>query len=958
MSPVYRRVSPSEWGYLAAARVFPPLAVQLWIEADSVPAISALEGALARAAEANRGARIVRRGRWWHDSGLAPRVHEIPAGEFNPAHAVLHREFPSADAPALEVWNLGGRGLLFRGSHALMDARGLLFFAEETFRALRGEAPLGSTRVVSDRDYLRGFAHPKRRGFPGRSSASPLASPLSAAGAAGFVWAQRSLGGETPALNARLQGAIAQLALRRAPDRAVRFMIPVDLRQQDAALRTTTNLSNALLPEFAQLEHWSQAYERTLKALSDHDERAIEPFDVMVPWIPLPLLARLQENIHTRCVASDRYLFSAVVSHVGRISLARLSCPGFAPHRARFMSFDAPASALTLVISQHDHGAEICASAPGATAGGALESALDEICAAVADAPPARRASPTGPPTVAALFAEQVLRTPQNRAVSDATTVLTYAELDARAQGWAARLRDAGVAPGDRVAIHSVRSIETVAALLGVLRAGASFVPVDVDWPADRVAFVLRDCAARCVIADSQLRMNEPRRSLASEAPPSGIAYVMYTSGSTGQPKGVVIAHSSLSNYLQWARAAYCDSAQPPVFPLFTSLAFDLTLTALLVPLVSGGEVRVFAEREPLLAARAIVADRTLTAIKLTPSHLRLLCEVGFGESRLRTFIVGGETLRTELAASTARQNKDAAIFNEYGPTEATVGCIVHRFDASRDLDASVPIGQPIANTQIFLLDERGLPVAPGSIGEICIAGACLALGYLSPSAEDRRFAGHEGAPIYRSGDFGSIGADGAFRYHGRGDEQVKVLGHRVELAEVERAVEASGLVESVAVAVDRSTGNEQLVAFVVWRGAPDVASLRAGLASSLPAYMIPSRVAGIESLPLTINGKVDRHALPAPLPGGLADEIRNVLADLLGVAPRELSVDRPIHEQGCDSLQMAIFLSRVSERCLSKEAAGRLFGNLGDFLRAPTIHYLAQLGGCHKEERPRVLPA
>jgi amino acid adenylation domain-containing protein len=317
---------------------------------------------------------------------------------------------------------------------------------------------------------------------------------------------------------------------------------------------------------------------------------------------------------------------------------------------------------------------------------------------------------------------------------------------------------------------------------------------------------------------------------------PDNAAYIIYTSGSTGRPKGVVISHAALSNYLDWARRRYVRPDEPAVFPLFTSVAFDLTQTALWLPLISGGELRVIGERDALLAARAIAADRGITAVKLTPSHLRLLCEVGLEASALRTFIVGGEALTTSLANLALKQCPAATIFNEYGPTEATVGCIVHEFDPATDLGPQVPIGQSIAHARIHLLDADG---READRGEIVISGRCLATGYLTPSAADTCFVTVAGNRAYRSGDFGSRVGD-ALHYHGRTDDQVKIRGHRIELGDVEAAIATH---DSVAAAAVIAEGGTRLVGFVVWRGQSQPDALRDSLARMLPEYMVPARI-------------------------------------------------------------------------------------------------------------------
>ena len=461
------------------------------------------------------------------------------------------------------------------------------------------------------------------------------------------------------------------------------------------------------------------------------------------------------------------------------------------------------------------------------------------------------------------LFEEQAILHGDETAVISPDRTLTYKELLEEAGRLAAGLKAKGLGTGDIVSVELPRDPRAVCAVLGVLKTGAAYLPVDTALPEARKAFMLRDSGAK-------LRVTEDRyQSLLADSPlnntanvlPNDICYVIYTSGSTGTPKGVCVSHGNLNNYLCSVRSVYGRQCMP----LFTSLAVDLTVTSLFLPLITGGTVTCydgdFASVLPRLAS-----DGGITALKATPTHIKLLLsEEHNGNSNLRTLILGGEALYGDTVnACFARFGNKIEIHNEYGPTEATVGCMDYVCTAA-DGPGPVPIGRPTANTRIYLLDPYMQPVPPGVTGEICIAGDSVAPGYLRrPDLTAQAFVPDpfgEGM-LYRTGDLAYRIGDGDLVYVGRGDAQIKLHGQRVEPGEIEAALTALDGVESAAVLLQTdASGKETLRAFYTGKKtSADV--LRSALAGQLPPYMLPHSFRHMEALPLTSGGKTDRKAL------------------------------------------------------------------------------------------------
>ncbi|QLQ36516.2 non-ribosomal peptide synthetase [Micromonospora robiginosa] len=548
-------------------------------------------------------------------------------------------------------------------------------------------------------------------------------------------------------------------------------------------------------------------------------------------------------------------------------------------------------------------------------------------------------------PSILPLIAEQVTRRPEATAVVCEGLRLSYRDLDARANRLAHVLRQHGAGPERVVAVALPPSADLVPVLLGVWKAGAAYLPIDIHQPAERAGFVLADSNA-VVLVGTEDTLDElsvgglpvlaiddaltvTALSLAPDTAPAAapagdaLAYVMYTSGSTGRPKGVAVTHAGLANYLTWARRDYADGAAGGA-PLHSSLAFDLTVTSLFLPLITGSAVTV----SPTGGAEGL-ADLVRTSggfglVKVVPAHLPLLGALVPPEQHAtvaRRFVVGGEQLPGAEVRDWLARAPGSVVVNEYGPTETVVGCCTYEVRAGDDPGAVVPIGRPTANTRLYVLDERCRPVPVGVNGELYIAGAQLARGYAGrPGLTAERFVADpsgDGARMYRTGDRARWTHGGQLVFTGRADDQVKVRGYRIEPGEVEAAALAHPAVTQAVVVVR----DERLVAYVVADEETGGGQVQRFIAGRLPEYMVPSTVVVLERLPLTANGKVDRRALPAPereTAGGVHRAPVNpreallceAFADTLGVGT--VGVDDDFFQLGGHSLLAVRLLARI----------------------------------------------
>ncbi|GCE27611.1 hypothetical protein KDA_30950 [Dictyobacter alpinus] len=497
------------------------------------------------------------------------------------------------------------------------------------------------------------------------------------------------------------------------------------------------------------------------------------------------------------------------------------------------------------------------------------------------------------------LFEEQVDRTPDACAVEDSTHKFTYRELDERANQIAHYLRKLDVGPGENVGICMQRSVEMLAGLLGIFKAGAAFLPLDAAFPQERMSFMLQDAQVKVLLTHEHLLpqlptaglrvicldnapdivSGEPTQRPVVDVTGEHLAYIMYTSGSTGKPKGVLIPHRGIVNYLVWCAEAY-GSAHGHGAPVQSSIAADAIFPSLLSPLLVGTCVTMLPESRSLESLNeALCAQKGFSMIKITPTQLEVLNQQlpqTDASGWVRTLVVGAEALRGDTLHFWQEHAPGTILLNEYGPTETVVGCSIYQIPEGHLSTGPVPIGLPIANTTFYVLDKQLQLVPIGVPGELYIGGDGVAWGYLNRADLTAAafipdpFSTKPGARLYKTGDLVRYLPDKAanIEFSGRIDQQVKIRGYRVELGEVEAVLAEHEDIEQVVVAAREDIpGVKQLVAYLV--AAPDrdpeVREIRRFAQRILPDYMVPAAFNLLPALPLTATGKVDMRALPAP---------------------------------------------------------------------------------------------
>ncbi|BAY73752.1 amino acid adenylation domain-containing protein [Nostoc linckia NIES-25] len=577
------------------------------------------------------------------------------------------------------------------------------------------------------------------------------------------------------------------------------------------------------------------------------------------------------------------------------------------------------------------------------------------------------------------LFAEQAERTPDNIAVVYQKQQFTYQELNNRANQLGHYLQTLGVKPDVIVGICVERSPLMLIALLGILKAGGAYVPIDPNYPLERKAFILKDSQMPVLLTQQHLMadlatneikvicidsdwgtINEQKiDNPITTATTLNLAYVIYTSGSTGKPKGTLISHQGLVNYLCWATQRYTVE-QGVGTVVHSPLGFDLTITSLLSPLLVGRTVELLSEEQGIeTLSQALKKSSNLSLVKITPAHLDLLKQQLSKEeivNKTRAFIIGGENLLAESITFWQDVAPDTILINEYGPTETVVGCCIYEVPIGKHTSGSIPIGKPIANTQLYILDQYLQPVPTGVAGELHIGGIGLARGYLNqPELTALKFipnpfSKQQGDRLYKTGDLVRFLPSGDIEYIGRIDNQIKIRGFRVELGEIEAVINQHPSVSaSVAIVREDKPGNQNLTAYITLH--PDktltISELRRFLQNKLLDHMVPTAFMILEAFPLTSNGKVDRRALP--MPDALRPELEvayvvpqtEVEKTIASVWQKALNLEKiGIHDNffeiGGHSLLLVTVHSQLQE-ILNPELSTL------DLFRYPTINSLAE---------------
>lgn len=990
-----RTVSANESLYHKAARAFSSIVIQVVIEGKGRVGQGELQAAVDKVSLSFPGCRLRMHGNEWRDDGTAPKVILFPAypdfrGDLNQAiHS--HGAFdPSVGLTSEVGLALDGEKclLVFRTLHAVMDGQGLQSWAKAVFQALRQETIPSARGAISDDELIKMLSAPVRVDEPKLPGCvGPRARPHTKVDYDGFEYARQTIAGSTAGLIAKLAISARDYLNGKSEGDAL-VMVPVDVRDDVPPEYAELNTGNLSLPIFLKVEaksSWMDVASQLLRKIETKSYLGKGPSDYAYRLAPSRILSWVLSRFHRYQIDRGRYLVSAIISHVGKQSLKDFSCQGFEADSMVFLPSPMPICPFSIIITEYAGSVEICLGKSRALPmqpAEVLKALLDQSGLKQKDvAPDANSLSPLrGPlnpverPLDIMLEIEQSVEVNAHKvALIDGQRETSFQEYkDQRNRIAKAMTAKAGrTLTGERIVVILNRSTETLVVIHACLYLGAIFVPVDPLNAEERVAMILEDSQPLLIITETHdgerngvtamslgsLTMLASRQSpelLAVEYRPEMPAYIIFTSGTTGRPKGATITRNNLGHYMDSARKAHLSAYPHRALAFFTSLSFDISITPLFGSLLIGCPLVIIRENSPLAAMEQLLKSPDVTYAMMTPAHLQILLSLGIKPvSRWLTLAVGGEGWTWELACQAKALFGDSVtIFNVYGPTEVTVVMAIYPLDFTRPETSGLPIATtPVDHTSIYILDENQQECMEG---EMYIGGHAVAQGYwrdpIKSAAAFLPDPFRPGYTMYKSGDQ-AVFREGKLYCTGRIDDQVKINGYRVELDEITSVLKSCDGIQDAIVLLEKIHLRPALHAFYTSSAHLADEMLKDRLRQALPHFMIPSTFLRVSIMPLTVNGKIDRTTLLTMIPsyeksGGDPEifDVRQIWAQFLALPYDQLHLKSNYFELGGDSATLLRILHEIDSRKFQGKASALLIAQTKEFWAVPTLRQMMRM--------------
>lgn len=975
-----RDISPNEKIYIQSQEIYTTFAIQFIIDFDGILDKEKFEKAVKKAGDFCPGARVTLKGNQWVDTQVTTPIFYIKDDfdgyDFSKLD-IFKKKIDVKRNPVTEIYVLSSvNKIIFRAFHGAMDGQGALIWVKNIFKALRGEklsvakseqTDLGFVKLVNGKKFDNGLKFNKSL-FKDRRKLKNHES----------YWKRLSIEGRFSGVI----GKITKVLTESFHEENNKFLIPVDMRRHSKNIIATGNLTLPIFLNTHKGEGWKELNAKMIDSLKDNKELNLKNADFgWLTNLPRKVLGNSIRLLILYQNFIQKHMIGGIISFLGDIQLKSFSFDDFEAKVFYSMPVQQPLSPLSIVIAQTDKKMEILVSYYEDII---KEEECDEILRKIEDVLTGKEIYNKLNNThkdffdsknAIDLFKENVEKNPNAVAILWKGKELTYRALDEKSDILASFMKKRGIKKEDQVALFLKRDINLFICIFAAIKVGAVYIPIDIENDRNKIKGIIND-ENLCWIFSNKDTYDEVASITEKEIinidsfvfsngikldtyniNENDIVYKIYTSGSTGKPKGVEISHRSLMNYLLWAKDIY-NTKTTSRFPLFTSIGVDLTITSIFLPLISGGSVEVFDEKTNHITLRKILEDNKIDCIKLTPTHLKIIAALELKEKNKKLLIVGGEKFDTKLAMTMQEKlSESCKIINEYGPAEATVGCIYHIFDSKKDINYdTVPIGVPIYNTEILLLDEKMKLVGPEEIGEIYILGESLARGYYkNEKLNKEKFIYIEGKKAYRTGDIGKITKENTYIYLGRKDHQIKLYGHRVETIEIECIINRyEGVNMNIIVPLERNKNH--LVAYYRSHRKIDITKLKEYLRRELPFYMVPKVFMEINEIPLGVSGKIDKSRLPKVYdanmiptddPNHLSEmekEIIKIWKLVLEIENQKIGSQDEFYDLGGDSFSLIRMVFEITNSLLKAEDEGIFMDKIKNIYGNMTIRDIAEI--------------
>ncbi|MCQ8212019.1 AMP-binding protein [Cetobacterium somerae] len=918
-----RKISPNERMYITFEKNYNSFMINRVVMGSGSIEVEMLQKAVDEIANIFPESRYKLNGKYWIDSKINPQVMIIQKKDIGQDFKeLMKRKIDPTKEPACQIYYLKEFNkitLIFRTHHGVMDGKGQGIWIEAIFKKLNLFEIKREPSKIRDIDLLKRNGIEKNSDIVTVGNYSPIKDRISYE-ITSPISKKLIIDGKISSLTSKLMGSIHTLS----EDKVSRFIVTRDIREKFKS--EDLNVGNLSLPMYLEVQdkNWKKINIDLINMILKNKDIIYSPKEYFIfGKIPINILQLGLGYTISNYNKQKKTATTAVISNLGRIDLENYKTKTFYPEEVFALPVITPLVPLSFVITELENKIILTVGYYEENYDNrVIETYLEKLKNILSNK---KIVNILGEKKVKKLdIFEEIFKKDEEVKIGviEKNKELTYKYIFEKTQILYNYLKRLGVEKGDRVSISTKRDSSYLISILACIKAGAVFIPIDPEYPKDRINYIKENSKSKILLEDiTEILLEKDIENKNNKSyikyNSEDVVYTIYTSGSTGNPKGVEITYGTLCNYISNCIKKY-DIDKNTIFGFFTSISFDLSITAIFTTLVTGGQIEFFDEKVTPVTLKDIFENSKMNSVKMTPTHLEIMSKYKIQKDRFKLVIVGGE----QLKVTTAKKAQDllgdnCKIVNEYGPTEATVGCVYHIFDKDKKyLGEGVPIGKPLDNIDLYLdIDIKE------NLGELLIGGDCLAKGYSNnPIETEKKFIYLNGKRFYKSGDLCRINVDEDLEFLERKDFQVKIRGYRIELEEIEKKIEEFSTVSACRVIPNSS--KSALLAYYI--GVADENELRKFLKKNLPEYMIPYAFFQIDEFPLNSNGKLDLKKLRELNKNIILEEkdeielstfekkIIKIWESILEIKIQRENIYKSFYELGADSLSIVRFINEI----------------------------------------------